>query len=86
MFFYLLVAGKLIETLVDTLDVIFSNETHNLVLLIFFHFLNFLVEIVPDLVEFGLQNILLLLELAELCQLVMVKFVPFVLGCAELVI
>ena len=61
MFFYLLVAGKLFETLVDTLDVIFSNETHNLVLLIFFHFLNFLVEIVPDLVEFGLQNILLLL-------------------------
>lgn len=31
-------AGKLIETLVDSLDVVFSNETNDLVLLIFFQF------------------------------------------------
>ena len=79
-------ARKLIEALVDSLDVVFSNETNDLVLLVFFQFENFLVELTPDLVKVGLQNVLLLLHLTELCQLVVVKFDPFVLGCAELVI
>ena len=77
-------AGKLIETLIDSLDVIFSNETHDLVLLILFQFLNFLVDLIPDLIEVNLQNILLLLDLTELCQLVLVKFVSFFLGSALL--